>query len=74
MSESAQYRCPECGEIRRLEAEVTAHYTRVSLDADGEFNAFNGKLSDAEVVAVSCDACGYSEPESRFITEQSEGK
>lgn len=74
MGESARYRCPECCETRRLEAEVTAYYTRVSLDADGDFNAFNGKLSDAEVVAVSCGHCGYSDPESKFVTQLKEDK
>jgi DNA-directed RNA polymerase subunit RPC12/RpoP len=66
MDESAQYRCPECGETHRLEAEMTALYTRVSLDADGDFSAFNGKLSETEIVAVSCGHCGHRGLESNF--------
>jgi hypothetical protein len=53
---------------------MTVLYSRVPLDDDGDFNAFTGRLLDTEILSIVCDACGYSDPESKFVTQPTEDK
>ena len=52
-----RYRCPNCGETRRLEACIDVTFTRVPLDSDGDFNALSGRLYDTEIGDIQCLNC-----------------